>query len=79
MWQTRQALFTMVKGGVSACVRACYVYVCAHVCVHAGVFPCSVVIFGLGYDSGVSGTMLGNMITHAHRIHGPCSYFQPVI
>ena len=30
----------------------------------------------LGYDSGVSRTILGNMITHAHSIHGPCSYFQ---
>ena len=34
---------------------------------------------GLGYDSGVSRTILGNMITHAHSIHGPSSYFQRVM
>ena len=29
---------------------------------------------GLGYDSGVSTTIFDNMVTHAHSIHGPCSY-----
>ena len=55
-----------------------YVHVCVHACVRVPVFSndsCT----GLGYDSGVSRTILGNMITHAHSIHGPCSYFQQVI
>ena len=32
----------------------------------------------LGYDSGVSGIILGDIITYAHSIHWPCSYFQRV-
>ena len=56
----------MLCASVCTCVRAC-----------VGVpilrnDPC----IGLGYNSGVSRAILGNMITHAHSTHGPCSYFQ---
>ena len=56
-------------GCVSACVGACVrVSMCSNdFCIT------------LGYDSGVSKTILGNMITHAHSIHVPCSYFQRVM
>ena len=30
----------------------------------------------IGLDFGVSGTILDNIITYVHTIHGPCSYFQ---
>ena len=47
-------------------------------CVHVPMFSNESCI-GLGYDSGVSKTILGNMITHAHSVHGSCSYFNAVI
>ena len=59
----------------------CVVFVCVHACVRACV---RVPMFnndsciGLGYDSGVSRTIVGDMITNAHSIHGPSSYFQRV-
>ena len=58
---------------VSACVRAC-----VRACVHVPIFSNDSCI-GLGHDSGVSRTILGNMINHAHSIHGPCSHFQGVM
>ena len=65
----------LLVGWVCQCVCAC-----VHVRVHEYKYPCSVMTcIGLGNDSGVSMTILGNMITHAHSIHGPCSYFQRVM
>ena len=54
---------------MSACVRAC---------MRVPMFSNNSCI-GLGYDSGISRTILCNKITHAHSIHGPCSYFQLVM
>ena len=51
-----------------ACVRAC-------ACVIVPMFSNDSCI-ALDYDSGESMTILGNMITHVHIIHGPFSYFQ---
>ena len=62
-------------GCVSACMRAC-VHVC--VCMRIPMFSNDACI-GLGYDFGMSRTILGNMITHAYSIQGPCSYFQCVM
>ena len=56
-------------GCVSACVRAC---------VRVPMFSNGTCI-GLGYNSGVSRTILGDMIIHVYSIHGPCSNFQHVI
>ena len=64
------------------CVHVCvHVSVYAYACVRAYVRAfVRVPMFsndsciGLGYNSGVSGTILVNIITHAHGIYGPCSY-----
>ena len=56
-----------------ACVRAC-----VSACVRVPIFSNESCI-GLGKDSGVSRTILGNMMTYAHSIHGPCSYFQHIM
>ena len=50
------------------CVRA------SMACVRVPMFSNDSCI-GLGCDSGVSRTILGNILTHADSIHGPCSYF----
>ena len=47
---------------------------CVRACVHVPMFINDSCI-GLGYDSDVYGTILGNMITYTI---GPCSYFQRV-
>ena len=57
-----------------ACVRTC-VRACVRACVRVPVF-CN---YRLDCDSGVSRIILGNMITNAHSIHGPCLYFQRVM
>ena len=60
-------------------IHVCYLWGgCASACV----CMCVCTIFSndscieLRYDSGVSATILGNMTTHAHSIHGPCLYSQ---
>ena len=60
-----------VRGMGCACVPA---YV--HACVRVPMFSNDSCI-GLGYDSGVSRTILGNMITHAYSFQGPCSFSNP--
>ena len=62
---------------VCVCVRAC---MCAYMyaCVRVPMFSNDSCI-GLGYDSGVSRTFLGNMITYTHCIHRPCSNLQCVM
>ena len=55
-----------------------YVRACVRACVRVPIFSNDSYIW-LGYDSGVSGTILGNMITYVHNVHGPCSYFQRVM
>ena len=75
-------------GRVCVCGGGC-VFVGAGVCLWGWVFVCGGVFvrvgvccgggcvsIGLGYDSGVSRAILDNMITNAHSIHRPCSYFQ---
>ena len=50
--------------------------VCVHViaCVRVPIFSNNYCI-GLGYHSGVSRTILGNIMTHAHSIHIPRAMF----
>ena len=49
-----------------------WVHACVHACVRVPIFSNDSCI-GLDYDSGVSGSIFGNMITYAHSINGPCS------
>ena len=53
-----------------AIVRAC-------MCVRVAIFSNDSRV-GLGYDSGVFGTILCNMLTYAHSIHGLCS-LMPIV
>ena len=53
-----------------------YVWAIPSVCVSVCVSMLSNDFFiRLGNDSGVWGTILGDTITYAHNIHGPCLYF----
>ena len=59
---------------VRACVRVC---MRVNACVHVPNFNNGSSI-GLGYEYCLSGAILGNIISCAHTIHRPCSYFQRV-